>query len=272
MPIWENTTGPSSTISESRGGKRPGAFCTGSPVINEQRVFMTFNGALGDVTTLAHEVGHAFHGHLLRDLRPGAREYPMTLAETASIFGEHILAEGIYEDKEIGDDAKLLMLDGDLSGAAVLLLDITTRFEFEKKFHEERQKGEVSVTRLKELMVEAQRRIFGDALEEGGEDPYFWASKLHFYITDVTFYNFPYTFGFLMAKALFNLFKKEGAPFLPKYRDFLRLTGSDTVEGVARRSIGADVGDPAFWDESIRSLERPLKLYKKLLEKQTVTV
>ena len=254
--------------SEVKPGKRPGAFCTGSPLTKEQRVYMTFNGSLGDVTTLAHEVGHAFHGHLMKEMRTFAKGYPMTLAETASIFAEHILAEGIYTDDSIDDDQKLLMLDADMCGAGVLLLDITTRFEFEKKFHEERQKGEVSVSRLKQLMVETQKKVFGEAMIKGGEDEMFWASKLHFYITQVTFYNFPYTFGFLLARAIYNMFKKEGPTFLPKYENFLRLTGSDTVENVARKTLGVDISKPKFWAKSIQSMDSSLKLYRKLLSKR----
>lgn len=252
--------------SESRGGKRPGAFCTGSGLIKEQRVYMTFNGSLGDVNTIAHETGHAWHGWLLKDMRPWAREYPMTLAETASIFGEHLLAEGIQADPRVGETQKLIMLDEYLSGAAVTILDITVRFEFEKAFHEERQKGEAPAKRLKELMVKAQKDVFGDALEPGGEDPLFWASKLHFYMTGVSFYNFPYTFGFLLAATLFRKFKEECPSFLPKYEKFLRLTGSDTVENVVKRSLGADIGDSRFWETAIRGLAEPLARYKTLLE------
>ncbi|HAH31704.1 MAG TPA: hypothetical protein DCL44_05255 [Elusimicrobia bacterium] len=251
--------------SEARGGKRPGAFCTGSNLTGEQQVYMTFNGSLGDVNTIAHEIGHAWHSHLLKGMRPWAREYPMTLAETASIFGEHILAEGVQADPCVSDEQKLIMLDEYLTGAAVTILDITVRFEFEKAFHEERSKGEVSVARLKELMTGAQRRVFGDALEPGGEDPLFWASKLHFYMTGVSFYNFPYTFGFLLAATLFGKFKAEGPSFLPKYEAFLRLTGSDTVENVALRSIGADLTTPLFWETAIKGLREPLARYKKLL-------
>lgn len=250
---------------EARPGKRPGAFCTRSSLIKEQRVFMTFNGSLGNVTTMAHEVGHAWHGHLMRHMRPMAQRYPMPLAETASIFAEHILAEGIYADDEVRKSQKLLMLDADLCGAAVLLLDITTRFEFEKAFHEERREGEVPVSRLKELMVESQQRIFGDALLEDGADPYFWASKLHFYMTEVAFYNFPYTFGFLLARSLVHMFQREGEAFLPKYEAFLKLTGSDSVENVAQRSLGVDIAKPAFWAESVRSLAQPLEQYRTLL-------
>jgi len=249
--------------SEARGGKRPGAFCTGSPVTGEQRVYMTFNGSLGDANTLAHETGHAWHSYLMRDMRPVAQEYPMTLAETASIFAECIFAEGVYGDPDIPDGAKAQMLDAELSGAATLILDITTRFEFEKAFYRERGDGEVPVDRLKELMVETQQQLFGDAMIEGGEDPLFWASKLHFYISDLSFYNFPYTFGFLLARSLYALFKEEGSAFLPRYEEFLRLTGSDTVEGIARRALGADAADPAFWAKAIQSLEEPLARYRE---------
>lgn len=251
--------------SESRPGKRPGAFCTGSALTGEQRVYMTFNGTLSDVKTMAHEIGHAFHSHVLKEKRPTARHYPMTLAETASIFGEHILAEGVYEDESISDDQKLLMLDTDLCGAAILILDITVRFQFEKKFHEERMKGEVPVARLKKLMVETQREVFGDALAEGGEDPMFWASKLHFYITGVSFYNFPYTFGFLLARSLYTMLKEEGPTFLPKYEAFLRHTGSATVEEVAMETLGADTTKPEFWTAALRSLQEPLELFKSLI-------
>ncbi|MBI2360172.1 MAG: M3 family oligoendopeptidase [Deltaproteobacteria bacterium] len=252
---------------EPRAGKRPGGFCTGSLLTHEQRIFMTFNRAMGDVLTLAHESGHAFHSHAMGDLRPYARTYPMTLAETASTFGELLLVQSLVEDPSVDDARKAFLLDIETGHAAIYLLDIPVRFEFEKALYEERAKGELSVSRLKALMVETQRRIFGDALEEGGEDPYFWASKLHFYITGVTFYNFPYTFGFLLSRGLFAIFKGEGPDFLPRYENFLRLTGSDTVENVARRSIGRDLESPDFWVEAIHSLKEPLAQLEELLRK-----
>ncbi len=250
---------------EPREGKRPGGFCTGSLLTKESRIFMTYNETIGDVLTLAHEAGHAFHSYVMRDIRPYAHFYPMTLAETASTFGEMILTEGILHNSSISDDEKTLMLDTEINHGAIYLMDIPVRFEFEKAFYEERQKGEVSVSRLKELMTETQQRIFGDILEEGGEDPYFWASKLHFYITGVTFYNFPYTFGYLLSRGLFAMFKKEGKDFLPKYEEFLRLSGSDTAENVAKRSIGHDLESPEFWVQSIHTLKEPLEQLKKLL-------
>jgi len=163
---------------------------------------MTFNESLGDMLTLAHEAGHAYHGAMMREVRPYARGYPMTLAETASTFGENVLMNGILDDPAVSDSEKARILDIEVGHGAVYLLDIPVRFEFEKSLYEERAKGPLSVSRLKELMVATQRRVIGEVLEPGGEDPYFWASKLHFYITGITFYNFPYTFGYLLSRGL----------------------------------------------------------------------
>jgi len=250
---------------EPRPGKRPGAFCTGSDLIRESRIYMTFNDSVGDVRTLAHEAGHAFHSHVMRDLRPYQSGYPMTLAESASTFAEMILTEGILQDPNVSDIQKALTLDQEVANGAIFLMDIPVRFEFERAVYEERKSGELSVTQFKELMAQTQRDVFGDVLLEGGEDPYFWASKLHFYITGVSFYNFPYTFGFLLSRGLFAAFKEEGPAFLPRYEEFLRLTGSDTAEGVAKRSIGEDLEQPDFWVRAIRTLEEPLAQLEELL-------
>ncbi|HEX2229626.1 MAG TPA: M3 family oligoendopeptidase [Candidatus Binatia bacterium] len=250
---------------EPRTSKRPGAFCSTSMLSKESRIFMTYNESLGDVLTLAHESGHAFHGYLMRDVRPYARGYPMTLAETASTFGEQVLMNGLLEDTTISDTQRATILDIDVGHGAVYLLDIPVRYEFEKAFYAERLEGELSVSRLKNLMVETQRRVLGESLEEGGEDSYFWASKLHFYITGVTFYNFPYTFGYLLSRGLYAMFKKEGAAFLPSYEELLRRAGSDTAENVVKQTVGKDLQSSDFWVDAIRSLEGPLKQLEGLL-------
>ena len=243
---------------EPRAGKRPGGFCTGSPMISESRIFMTYNRTMGDALTLAHEAGHAFHSHVMRDLRPFATHYPMTLAESASTFAEMILADGVLSDPDVDELQKAVVLDSEVGHAGAYLLDIPVRFEFEKALYEERGNGELSVSQLKALMTDKQREVLGDVLQDGEEDPWFWASKLHFYITGVTFYNFPYTFGYLLSRGLYAMFRKEGPDFLPRYESFLRLTGSDTAENVARRSLDSDLEQPDFWVQAIRSLEEPL--------------
>ena len=250
---------------EPRAGKRPGGFCTSSMLSKESRIFMTYNESLGDVLTLAHESGHAYHGLMMRHLRPYARGYPMTLAETASTFGEQVLMNGVLDDPSTPDREKALILDVQIGHGAIYLLDIPVRYEFEKAFYEERPSGPLSVSRLKELMIETQRRVLGNVLERGGEDPYFWASKLHFYITGLTFYNFPYTFGYLLSRGLYRMFKNEGRKFLLKYEEFLRLAGSDTVENVVMRTIGEDIQKPDFWGAAIISLEEPLNALQAIL-------
>ena len=252
---------------ESAGrGKRTGAFCTSSTVSKEERVFFRFGGRLSDLNTIAHEIGHAWHHHLRHEMRFWASEDPVTLSETAAIFAERILADQLIADKNISDEKKLAILNDDLGWAANFILDVTARFEFEKAFYEERMTGEVSVERLKALMTGAQRRVYGDVLEPGGEDPLLWASTSKYYSTFVPFYNFPYTFGFLFASALFSRFKAEGVAFLPKYENFLRLAGTDTVENLARKHFGFDLGDTSFWSAPFKDLEASVALYKKLLE------
>lgn len=237
-----------------RRGKRPGGFCTSTQLIHESRIFMTFDGTMNDVITLAHEAGHAWHARVLQTARPLAQDYPMTLAESASTFAEMLFIDGVLEDEAVSADLKRVILDSQVRQAVAFLLDVPMRFEFERRFYEERSEGEVSVSRLKELMVEAQRRLFGDALAEGGEDPYFWASKLHFYIAEVSFYNFPYTVGFLLSRALLARFKADGPGFLPQYETFLARSGCTTCETLAREILGADLESPEFWAGAIDSM------------------
>lgn len=243
---------------ESRPGKQPGGFCSGSSLIDESRIFLTFNGAPGDTSTLAHELGHAFHGAAMSGVRPWARRSPMTLAETASTFAEQIVIDAALEGTTGSQASRLAIFDGRLQDASVFLLNIPARFSFEKAVYEERAHGELSVSRLCELMLAAQREWYGDALESDGLDPWFWASKLHFFITQTSFYNFPYTFGYLFSLGLFARAKREGPEFMPRYEALLRSTGSGTAEEVARTALGVDLGKPDFWNASLDLVEDAL--------------
>jgi len=253
--------------SEPRQGKRPGAFCTGSLLTEESRVFMSYAGSLNDISTLAHEIGHAFHSAQLNGLRPLCQEYPMTLAESASTFAEILLAEGIMTDPDSSDAQKLSVLTATVNHGIAFLIDIPIRFNFEKTFHEERMRGEVSVSRFKSLMTEAMQSQFGDLLEENGANPFFWASKMHFYLTGVSFYNYPYTFGYLLSRGLFEMFKREGKAFLPKYQEFLRYSGSDMAQSVAQDTLGVDLETTDFWKRSIMSHEPELAEFETLVKK-----
>lgn len=250
--------------SQPRAGKRPGAFCTGSQLRHEERVYMTFHDTVHDMVTLAHEVGHAWHSCVLRPARSYAASYPMTLAETASNFGEMILLSGLMNDPGITEATKAYLLDQEMLRAHAYLINIPMRYEFEKAFYTERAAGEVSVSRLSELMTEAQRKLYGDTLIEGGTDPMFWASKMHFFISSISFYNFPYVFGYLLSQALFAKFKEEGAAFLPRYEAFLSMTGSATCEEVVKKSLGEDITKPEFWATALKAMEPSLVAYEKV--------
>lgn len=253
--------------SEPRAAKRPGAFCTTSFINGESRIFMSYTGSLSDVSTLAHEAGHAFHNEVMKGMAAYCQKYPMTLAETASTFAEKVLAKGILDDPKASDSLKLRVLTNNINEIIAYLLDIPIRFKFEKKFHEERQNGEVSVSRLKEIMSETMKDTFGEMMEKGGENPYYWASKLHFYATDVTFYNYPYTFGYLLSRGMLAIFREEGARFLPKYEAFLRFTGDEMAHKVAKKTLKIDLENKDFWVKAIMGHEGELKEFERLLKK-----
>ena len=201
----------------------------------------------------------------MKDQRPYATQYPMTLAESASTFAELLLSDGVISSSDFSDAQKLTLLDSDAVRIIMFLLDIPVRYRWEKRFYEERREGIVSVNRMKELMEEEQQKQFGETLASDELDPYFWCSKLHFYIADTRFYNFPYTFGYLLSVSLFARFKAEGVGFLKDYETFLEKSGSMSCEQVVRESLGEDIQDSAFWIRAINSLNEPFTKLQRLL-------
>lgn len=242
-----------------RSAKQSGAFCTSSSRIEESRVFMTYQGTYGDLSTLAHEIGHAFHNAMMKGLRPLQRDYPMTLAESASTFAELLLADGLLSDPAVAAEQRALLLSETLNDAVAFLLDIPVRFAFERAFYRQRAHGELSASELCDLMARTQQEVFGEVLDPGGVDPRFWSSKLHFYITSVSFYNFPYSFGYLLSRSLYGEFRREGAAFLPRYEAFLRHTGGGMAHEIARRTLGWDLEQPEFWSRAIEGLTSVLE-------------
>lgn len=237
-----------------REGKAAGGFCTSLPLSRETRIFMTYGGTFGGATTLAHEFGHAYHAWLLRDRPYYATQYPMTLAETASTF-----CEGLLIEAELGEtvdaDSRLRLLDRVLGESVSMLMNLRSRFLFETDFYEQRTAGPLTASELDALMVSAQRRAYCGALAEDGYHPLFWASKMHFYFTDVPFYNFPYVVGYLLATGLATRAAQGESGFAIEYRRLLRDTGVMTCEELAQRHLGVDLRQPEFWRGAIaRSL------------------
>ena len=249
---------------ENRPGKRQGAFCTGLPTKRESRVFITFTNSFDNVSTLAHELGHAYHSWVLREQPLFLQDYPMNLAETASTFAEAVLAEDrLHQSRSRGE--QLGILDHMCSDAVAYLMNIHARFVFEDRFHQERREGEVSTARLSELMLAAQKETYLDALDPEGWYPDFWVSKLHFYISGLPFYNFPYTFGFLLSTGLFALAPELGASFPQRYRDLLIATGCQETEEAVKSTFGYDLAAPDFWNRSLDVVERRVSQFLALV-------
>lgn len=234
---------------EDRPGKRPGGFCTSFPVSKQSRIFMTYSGTPSNVSTLAHELGHAFHSYALNDTHPLNRSYAMNVAETASTFAEMIVSDAAVNNAE-NEEEKLALLEDKIQRSVALLMNIHARYLFETRFYEERKNGMVSKNRLNKLMEEAQKEAYVNSLEE--YHPLFWGSKLHFFITGVPFYNFPYTFGYLFSLGIYAQAVKEGKGYEQKYMAMLEDTGSMTVEDLAQKHLGVDLTKREFWEEGVK--------------------
>lgn len=250
---------------ENRPGKRQGGFCTGFPTKQQSRIFMTFTNTPDSMSTLAHELGHAYHSWVLRDEPLLLQEYPMNLAETASTFAEAVLGDRRLADAESAE-SKLAILDNMLSDAVAFLMNIHARFLFEDRFHVERREGELSSGRFSELMLEAQKDAYLDALDPDGWYPGFWISKLHFYISGWPFYNFPYTFGYLLSQGLYALASDAGPDFPQQYRDLLIATGNRETEEAVGSTFGYDLRQPDFWNRSLDIVESRVNEFVRLAE------
>ncbi|WP_024122788.1 M3 family oligoendopeptidase [Bacillus halotolerans] len=248
---------------EDRSGKRVGGFCTSFPDSGESRIFMTFSGSASNVSTLAHELGHAFHQEAMLNVRPLNRSYAMNVAETASTFAEMIVADATVNQAETKEE-KLVLLEDKVQRSVAFFMNIHARFLFETRFYEERKRGIVPADRLNELMEEAQKEAFCGAL--GEYHPLFWASKLHFHITRVPFYNYPYTFGYLFSLGIYALALEEKNTFEEKYIALLRDTASMTAEYLALKHLGADITKRDFWENAIKLAVQDAEAFLQMTE------
>ncbi|WP_019635872.1 M3 family oligoendopeptidase [Paenibacillus fonticola] len=248
---------------EDRPGKRPGGFCTSLPVSKQTRIFMTYGGTVSNVSTLAHELGHAYHQYLMEELPQFNQDYAMNVAETASTFAEMIVADALV--KNAADEKLKLSLLADKIGSSIsFFMNIHARFLFETRFYEKRKQGVLSADELSALMEEAQREAYHGAL--ASYHPHFWASKLHFYITDVPFYNFPYTFGYMFSTGLYARAQREGERFAAKYDALLQDTGRMTVEELASKHLDVDLTKPDFWREAMSVAVADVQLFLELTQ------
>ncbi|WP_050637774.1 M3 family oligoendopeptidase [Candidatus Stoquefichus sp. SB1] len=245
-----------------RQGKVGGAFCHNLHCIQESRFLLNYGNDFSDVITMAHELGHGFHGHCLNSQTALNAQYPMPIAETASTFCETIVKKAALKNASKAE--QLMILENELSDCAQVIVDIYSRFLFESRLIEKREEGPLSVDEIKSLMIEAQKEAYGQGLDHETLHPYMWTWKPHYYEADYAFYNFPYAFGLLLAKGLYGLYLKEGASFAKTYENFLSLTGKMNLEDVGK-SVGIDLTSEEFWQNSLDMIKEDLELFYELL-------
>jgi pepF/M3 family oligoendopeptidase len=247
---------------EQREGKRGGAFCMSIPALKESRILTNFDGSFDGVSTMAHELGHAFHNYCAYKAgkTPLQKSTPMTLAETASIMCETIATEAVLS-QTTDPQEQLTILEAQLNNASQVIVDIYSRYLFEKEVFERREKSELSSDDLNDIMERAQKATYGDGLDERYLQKYMWTWKPHYYSS--SFYNFPYAFGLLFATGLYAIYQQRGADFVPDYMNLLATTGEAPAANVAKR-FGIDITKRKFWEDSLAIIGRRVDRYCEL--------
>lgn len=241
-----------------RAGKVGGAFCSNLPFVGQSRILTNFSGSFGSVVTLAHELGHAYHGQQIQSHRPLNTGYTMPVAETASNFNELIIVNDAIS-KAKGEE-KIQLIESQIQDSTQIIVDIYSRFLFEDEVIRRRNNTFLYADELEKIMINAQKEAYGDGLDPDYLHPYMWCCKSHYYRAGLSYYNFPYAFGGLFSRGLYAKYLEEGESFLPKYRELLRATTVDTVENVAAIA-GIDLTRPEFWRESLKTITDQIEMF-----------
>lgn len=243
-------------------GKSGGAFCSNQPQLKQSRILSNFTGSLSDVSTLAHELGHGYHGEIISDNTPLNWSYPMPLAETASIFCETIVTNHLLSELT-DDEERLSVLEIALQGDTQVIIDILSRYIFETEIIKLAD-GPISKDQMKSIMISAQKEAYQDGLDPNILHPFMWLNKGHYYSSGLNFYNFPYAFGLLFGKGLYAIYLEDKEAFIKNYDNLLALTTKATVEDVAK-SMNIDVTKKAFWINSLKIIKKDIDEVIRLL-------
>jgi pepF/M3 family oligoendopeptidase len=247
-----------------RPGKVGGAFCANLTRQKQSRVLTNFDGSLNSIGTLAHELGHAYHGLHIQNHKPLNTNYTMPVAETASTFNENVIMSAAI-DQALGKE-KLALIESQLQDFTQTICDIYSRFIFENAVFSKTKEEFLFPDQLKEIMNDAQIKAYGEGLDPDYRHPYMWACKGHYYSEHLSYYNFPYAFGALFSKGLYAMYRKEGESFVPKYQALLNATTTQNVEDVAKM-VGADITKPDFWRDSLQLISDSIDTFMELTNK-----
>ena len=247
-----------------RDGKEGGAFCSGNHELKISRILTNFVGSFSDISTLAHELGHAWHDRCLTAAPVLMSNPPMPLAETASIFNETLLNHTIRQTAD--SDLTFTLLENSLMEATQTVVDIYGRYLFESAVFDARKTHTPTVDELNALMRDAQAKSYGDGLDAELRHPYMWVNKSHYYMVGLHFYNFPYAFGLLFGLGVFAKYKEEGASFMAQYDTLLARCGSGKVADVAA-SVGIDVHSVDYWRSAMDMIRQEIDEFVALCER-----
>jgi pepF/M3 family oligoendopeptidase len=249
---------------EQREGKRGGAFCMEVQNVKESRILSNFDGSFDQVSTLAHELGHGFHNECAYQAGKTVLQQatPMTLAETASTMCETIVTEAVLANTTDPQE-ELAVLEAQIQGASQVVVDIYSRYLFEKEVFERREQSELSADDFNDIMERAQKETYGDGLDERYLQKFMWTWKPHYYSTGLSFYNYPYAFGLLFATGLYAIYKQRGEAFVEDYKNLLASTGEEKASVLAKR-FGIDITKRKFWDDSLAIIGQRIDRYCEL--------
>ena len=245
-------------------GKVGGAFCSNLPYIKQSRIMMNFDGSLSSVLTLAHELGHAYHGLHVENHLPLNWDYPMPVAETASIFNENLIMSAALN--EASDKDKITLMESQISDCAQITVDIYSRFLFEKEVFERKLDHFMMSEELEEIMRNAQKDTYGDGLDAETYHPFMWACKPHYYSAGFSYYNYPYAFGGLFSRGLYAIYRENPNGFVEKYQELLEATTTNTCEDVAK-VMNIDLTKKDFWLKSLESIKEEIDEFIELTSK-----
>ncbi len=238
-----------------RPGKRGGAFCAGVSPGHHPYVLLNWTSTTRDVATLAHELGHGVHFHLAREQGIFHQSTPLTLAETASVFGETVTSNRLLSMIDDPNE-RFALLASTLEDSIATVFRQIAMNRFEHSVHTaRREEGELSVERFGELWAQSQGAMLGDSVEITDGYRNWWSYVPHFMGSPG--YVYAYAYGQLLALSVYARYRDEGDDFVPAYLDLLRAGGSDTPENLAR-IVDCDLADPDFWRNGLKIVEGQL--------------
>lgn len=249
---------------ENRPGKAEGGFCASMPLAKESRIFLTYRETYQDLITLAHELGHAYHNHIIHDEPALAQRKGTSVAETASTFMENLVLDAVIE-QTADENERLAMLEMKIRDGLKYVVSVPNMFRFERKFYDQRAEGMISAAQIKKMIAEVENEIYGGLVEELALHK--WMFIGHFYDAEKAFYNIPYTIGYLFSNGVYEQAKQQPGGFPERYDALLRDSGKMTVEQLGEHYLGADITQVAFWQDAQKSLSSAIEEYLELTEK-----